>query len=30
MRGGMIVDMEDYGRGSAGRRVAKLFERGPG
>jgi hypothetical protein len=29
LRDGLIIDMEDYGRGSAGRRVAKLFERGP-
>jgi hypothetical protein len=29
LRDGLIVDMEDHGRGSAGRRVAKLFERGP-
>jgi hypothetical protein len=27
LRDGLIVDMEDFGRGSAGRRVAKLFER---
>jgi hypothetical protein len=29
MRDGLIIDMQDFARGSAGRRVAKLFQRGP-
>ena len=29
LRGEMIVEMEDFGRGRGGRRVARLFERGP-